>query len=373
MMKKIADGVVVVGILAACLGSCLPLTSFAENAASPVQTDTALKVRVGKLHDTLARHAQSGDTEAMVYLATLKEQGDEVGEPDLAGAYDLYEQAAIHGNPDAIKKMCLSYLSGEGRPKDVVKASGFCNKIDEKDPVILFWGAYDYQYGLSGPKDIGAAETLYKQAYEDGSGEAADAIGQMAYQGGHLEAARSWYRKGAALGAIDAMDHLATMTEQGEGGVLDLIEANWLYDLAAQRGNAHAAAWIAAHSHLEVPISQLADGKKEISLIHTYGPDQKAETLSSSRIATLLHTYLGGMYPPGNNLPYFYAYFECYVGPSRYVDLCLPTREFPTGYKVNRIMHAIWDGRITVPEYDVAGNRMAQSRFKAGIRIVFPD
>lgn len=372
-MKKTHCDVVVAAVLAAFLGSCLPLTGFAESTAPPIKADTQLKERAGKLHASLAKHARSGDTEAMVYWATLKEQGDEAEAPDLSGALDLYEQAAIHGNPDGIKKMCLVYLLGEGRPKDVVKASGFCNKIDGKDAVTLFWGAYDYQHGLSGPKDIEAAETLYQQAYEGGLGEAADAIGQMAFDGGYFDAARSWYRKGAALGSVDAMDHLATMAEQGQGGVVDQLEAGWLYDLAAQRGNAHAVAWIATHPAVAVPLSQLSDGTREVSLTHTYGPDHRTEPLTSSRISTLLQTYLGGMFPPGNNLPYFYAYFECYIGSSRDVDVCLPTREFPTGYNVNRIMHAIWDGRITAPEYDVAGIPMAHSRFKAGVRIVFPD
>ncbi|CAL4869927.1 hypothetical protein MMA231_04219 (plasmid) [Asticcacaulis sp. MM231] len=373
MNKIFGVRVIRVAFLVACFGGCLGSSGFAADTPPPVKKDKPFKERAEALHAALTRRVGSGDTEAMVYLATLKEQGDDAETADLAGAFDLYERAGARGNPDAVKKMCLAYLLGEGRPKDVVKASGFCNRIDSKDAVTFFWGGYDYQHGLSGPKDITSAEVLYQQAYENGSGEAADAIGQLAFDGGHLDAARSWYRKGAALGSIDAMDHLAAMVEQGQGGVKDTVEAAWLYGLAAQRGHTHAAAWMAAHPGAEAPLVCLANETSEVSLVHTYGRDRKSETLTSSRITSLLRTNLGGMPAPGNNLPYYYAYFECYIGTSRDVDLCVATREFPAARNINRILHAVWDGRISTPEYDVAGNRMAQSRFKAGVAIVFPD
>jgi len=363
-------------VLLGFLGSCLPCVGWAGDATPPAaKADASTNEHVQKLHKSLYQRSQSGDAEAMMNLGSIMEQGDELAPTDLTLAYDLYEPAAKLGNPIAVKKMCLAYLLGEGRPKDVVKASGFCNKVDAKDAVTFFWGGYDYQFGVTGPVDIEVAKASYQQAFLGGSGEAADAIGQMAFAGGHFEAARSWYRKGATLGSADAMAHMAGMVAQGQGGVKDAVEAVWLYGLAAQRGNASAVAWRLAHPGPGVSSVNLGGGASDITLTHTYGQGagQKTESLTTSRISTLMHSRLDGIIPSGSDHFYYYAYFDCYVGISREIDLCVTSREYPLGYGIGGILHAVWDGRISLPERDAAGNPTAQSRLRYGLSIVSAD
>ncbi len=323
------------------------------------------------LRADLAARIKRGNSEALTYLAAVKEQGDEAEPADLAAAYDLYEQAGQMGNPIAVKKMCLAYLLGEGRPKDVARAAGFCNKVDAKDPVTFFWGGYDYQFGVSGPKDLDSAKAAYAQAFEGGSGEAADAIGQMAYAGGHLDVAHSWFRRGVYLGSADAMDHLAGMAEHGQASPRDMVEATWLYGLAAARGNAHAMAWKASHPELKVAHSVLKTDKAQIALTHTYGTgtQQATEPLTSDRIALLMHKILNNIINSGYEEAYRYAHFECYIGLSHEVEACAMTREFPPGFGMSGILHAIWDGRISAPDRDAAGNPMAQTVFSSGVAI----
>ncbi len=351
----------------------LPFSVSADPAggASP-KSENPPNARVVDLHQTLSRRVKGGDPEAMANLATLLEQGDEMTPIDLTGAYDLYEAAAKRGNPVAVKKMCLAYLLGVGRAKDVKQASGFCNKVDGTDAVTFFWGGYDYQYGVTGPKDLDSAKAAYQEAFTNGSGEAADAIGQIAYDDGRFDVSRSWYRKGASLGSADAMAHLAGMLENGQGGRKDAVEAMWLYGYAAQRGNQQAQKWKQAHTGPEVPAADLGYGPSEITLTHTYGQgaDQKTEPLTSSRLVTLMHTRLDGIILPGGDYLYYYAYFDCYVGVSREVDLCLTASEYPQGLGMGRILHAVWDGRITLPVIDAKGYPTAQSHFKSGVRII---
>ncbi|MFT4076977.1 MAG: tetratricopeptide repeat protein [Asticcacaulis sp.] len=366
----------VLWVVVACLGISATQARSADTSDKPaVNSGSTLTARTEALHETLYRRSQSGDAEAMTNLATLMEQGDEIAPIDLKIAYDLYEPAARLGNPVAVKKMCLAYLLGEGRPKDVIKASGFCNKVDATDAVTYFWGGYDYQYGVTGPADLDSARASYQVAVERGSGEAADAIGQMAFNGGHFDVARGWYRKGATLGSADAMDHLAGMAEQGQGGGKDSIEAAWLYGYAGQRGNSHAQDWLRAHPGLEVSSDNLGKGASEITLTHIFGQGaaQKTEPLTVSRLSTLMHRRLDGVISNSPDHYYYFAYFDCYVGLSREVDLCVTSREYPLGFNMGDILRAVWGGRISLPERDADGNPTAQSHFKFGLSLVSAD
>ncbi len=350
----------------------LPHGASAGDTGAGTQSDT-FKSRIEALHQRLS--ARTGDPEAVAQMAMLKEQGDEITPIDLQGAFDLYEQAAARNNPIAIKKMCMAYLLGQGRPKDVVKASGFCNRVDAKDAVTLFWGGYDYQFGVSGPKDIEAAKAAYQQAFLDGSGDAADAIGQMAFDGGHFDAARSWYRRGASMGSAGAMVHLAGLAERGQGGGKDAVEAAWLYGLAAQRGNTDAVIWVAAHRNITVPKMVLRVDKTETVLTHTYGPPdkEKTETLTQARISMLMRTEVKRNLLGGGLSSTYFAFFDCYVRGDHEVDVCVPTREFPLEVGITRVLHAVWDGRVSVPERDVAGASTAQSHFVTGFELYFDD
>ncbi|MBW8882732.1 MAG: hypothetical protein JF615_15325, partial [Asticcacaulis sp.] len=66
-------------------------------------------------------------------------------------------------------------------------------------------------------------------------------------------------------------------------------------------------------------------------------------------------------------------YFDCYAGANHQVDVCVTTREFPLNVGIDKILHAVWDGRIAAPDRDVAGNPTAQSYFAAGFVLYFED
>ena len=192
-----------------------------DEASSPKQLEEERQLRA-----TLEQSVRAGWPDAMADMAHLLEEGSMGVTADRAAALDLYEKAADKHQRLAQRKMCVAYLLGEGRPHDVVKAMSYCNALGIKDPVGLFWAGYDYEMGLSGPKDEQSAYILYGDAVKLGSGEAADALGRKALALKRPDVARQWFRRGVYLGSASAMVHLAAMTEAGEGGPADADEAN---------------------------------------------------------------------------------------------------------------------------------------------------
>ena len=346
----------------ALISAVVPALSYAESASD--DSDMTL------LHDRLVSRAKGGDSDAMIDLAAWTEMPLNGGHPDMAGALDLYQKAADKGDRFGRRRMCTAYLLGEGRPKDVVKAAPYCNALGVKDDFVgIFWAAYDYQNGVSGPADEAEAMKLYLQAEQLGSGDAAVALGRKAIALGKPDMARQWFRRGVYLGSTDAMAELAAMVEAGQGGPADAVEARWLYHWAAERGNAAAQQKIAVAPVYESPIVFRLDisGPHAVVLTHTYsgakGPVQ--ETLDSKQFTALLTSH----FPTAqDNLVEGDAAIECYVTGENVIDACVIKREFPIGFGFGGTLATLFSGRMTVSAMDAKGEPTAHRLLTQGVR-----
>ena len=307
----------------------------------------------------------------MVNLASLLEQGYTSAGVDRQGAFDLYEKAADKGNRIAREKVCVAYLLGEGRPLNVSKGMGYCNTLSEDSPAALFAGGFDYDNGVSGPRDDGKALTLYSKAGHVGSGEAMDAIGRKALALNRPDLARKWFRQGVFLGAADAMDHLAVMAEGGQGGPVDKAEAYWLYVNAARRGNVHAKAWVDALPAKTEPLDRSsiisrADGVEEGAITVTTqekdGPHSQAYTLS--RMISLFT----GFYPAAarDDAVGGDVLVHCYVNADHVVDVCIVEYEYPIGYSFGGFAQTFFDEHLSVAAVDTGGKPTANTVFILG-------
>lgn len=338
-----------------------------EDPASQARYVAEYRAEGDAQRQKLGEEASKGRVQAMINLAALLEYGDEQYRPDRAAAFDLYEKAADKGDHVGQAKMCVAYLLGEDRPKNVAKGMNYCNGLDDKDGVALWAGGYDYQNGISGPKDDAHATSLYLDAVMAGSGPAADALGREALDLGKSDIARQWFRHGVYQGSADAMDDLAQMVEAGQGGPQDKAEAGWLYVNAARLGNAHARGWLASLPATIEPLPLLVLQRKGKATAITETYKDKAGTTHTLSLDTLqLGRSLEGYYPPVAALLDHVdgsATLGCYVGADHRVDACLIRREFPPGYNFGRVLEKIYDGQLTLPDQDIAGQSTAHSVF----------
>lgn len=329
---------------------------------TPTSPDAISKAQA--LRDDLSRRAAHGFADSMVDLATLEEQGDAAAKPDRAAALDLYEKAAATGNQIGREKTCIAYLLGEGRPRDPVKGMAVCAELPHNNAVFMFAGAYDYQNGLSGPKDEDTARNLYALATKAGSGEAADAMGQDLLAQGKADMARQWFRRGVYLGSPDAMDHLAQMVEAGQGGPADADEAGWLYEHAALRGNVHAQG---QPKSMRLLSACMADNGAEMAITHTYsdksGPH--TETVTLDRLISLMTrsfaTWVSEATIEGS------ATIICHIAADHTLDACILEREYPQRAGYGQTLEAIFNGHMSVADQDARGRPTAHRRLALAV------
>ncbi len=322
------------------------------------------------MHDRILQGVAIGDSGALLDLATLKEEGDFQMPIDRAAALDLYQQAADKGERIAREKICMAYLLGEGREKDPAKAAPYCNPLGvTDDPAGLYWAAYDFQYGVTGPADEAQALSLYAQAAQKGSGDAAVVLAKKAVELGKPDMARQWLRRGVYLGSADAMDGLAVMVETGQGAPADTDEAQWLYRNAAQRGNVHAAGKAVPGPELS-GFGFMSSKDHPVSFTHTIaaGKSTREEKLDPQ---TLIRD-LAGHFPTSaiNGNVSGLSSLECYVTGDHAIDACIVTHEFPLGVGFGATLEALFDGHMVISDTDGQGNPTAHRVLRQTIRWV---
>lgn len=355
--------------------ACSLCSAQAADKQTPQQNAEQDRVKAQAFRDALGKEMNSGNADAMIDLATITEQGDAAAPADRMAAMNLFEKAADKHNPFAREKVCIAYLLGEGRTQDIAKASTYCDPLGVQDPVGLFWAGYTYEHGIGGPADETSALEIYSRAVDLGSGDAADALGQIALQRKAPSAARKWFCRGVMLGSADAMDHLARMTEIGEAGEADTSEAGWLYSHAATLGNVDAQAWMKDHSGAAAIalVALTSTNGKKTEFTHTYTAKGKPaeEALDLAKIVRML----GDNYPGAD--PYSMpvegnATIECYVNSRHDIDTCV-VREFPIAYNFGQTLEAFFSGRVSVSEQDADGAPTARKRVALTVRWELPQ
>ncbi|MGN6423856.1 MAG: tetratricopeptide repeat protein [Asticcacaulis sp.] len=343
----------------------LPLALTANaSAAAPVQDETARqaaqkeawRVESQQRRDKLQKAIEKGDADAMADMGAILEQGDGAGRADPGAALDLYERAAAKRNHIGLRKICIAYLLGEGRPVDLQKGLNACYALPKDDAVYIFASAYDYEHGITGPKSVDVAPGMYLDAVKVGSGEAADALGRIVRGMSKADAARAWFRQGVYLNSPDAIEHYAEMLEMGEGGAADPAEAAWLYAAAAKRGNAAAQTWLGGHPQVSAPDRvTMVEGRKEMSVTRHYGVADKAH--SESMTPSALAQQLTGSYPRRalRDRVEGEATIQCYINARHEVDACVIANEYPPGYDFGLVLGQIFAARLTVGDEDAKG------------------
>jgi len=346
-------------------GLLLWTTPGAALAETVARDDAKLLADAQKLHQQVEKMSHD-NSEAAMEFAALVEQGDFGILPDRAAALDIYEKAAAGGQRIARAKMCRAYLLGDGRPKDLVKAAPYCNSLGSEDATGLFWAAYDFENGVSGPKDEAQAMDLYAVSASSGSGDAAATLGRKALSEGKPDSARAWFRRGAYLGSADAMDLLAQLLESGQGGPADAIEASWLYCNAATLGNADAAAKTKARP--DVPQMAYRTKDRSLELVRTYTTEKgpRIEKLTVQSLTELL----AKVYPGARDehMSEASVHVECYVGADRKIDACVLQHEFPVGFGFGDQIKRAFDGRLQFPDKDLKGEPTAGHVFSMTFR-----
>ena len=349
------------GAVSGGVASGAPLDAGTAMTGSRVTTpitDTKYKPPTADDERAARLRAAKGNAGAMANTASLLEQGTQDDAPDLGQAYDLYEKAADLNDPLGREKMCLAYLLGEGRSANPAKAMGYCSKLDDTDAVGLFSAGFDYDHGLSGPRDEKTALTFYAQAIKQGSGEAMDAVGQKALAAGNLTGARLWFRQATVAGSADGMAHLAAMIAAGQGGDQDAAEAYWLYVNAARRGNADAVRWVAALPATAHPLDRVILVRAKQSLMTEAVADKTGVTHVQPFNVLKIFGDVTDYLPPEVTERRISGRVQihCYIDGKNRIDVCITEQEFPVGHGYGPIMATLFNGRIGVADHDVDGH-----------------
>jgi hypothetical protein len=327
-----------------------------DSAASEVLTTKELE-DIELLRDKAERGRL---TRSMLEYASVLEYGIGPISVDLKGAYDLYEKAADRGEVIAIRRMCVAYLLGQGRPLNPQKAySDYCDKLPNTDATFLFSSAYDYEMGLSAPKNEATALSLYVQAFQKGSIEATYALGRIMLASGKLESAIAFLRGAVFNGSVDAMDQLARLLETGQGIEADADEAWWLYVNAARRGNAHAQQRLSELPQRQ-PLLQGSLKEDTEGLITQTLTDKDGSHTSKFSVTTAANDVLN--YIPNETVSGYVdgvVEVHCHVDKHNVIDVCMMLREIPAGYGYGPIMMAKFRGKLSIAEKDHKGRPTA--------------
>lgn len=313
--------------------------------------------------------ADAGDPEAMIRVAALTEHDKGATPADVAAALDLYERAADKGQNYAQERMCHAYLLGDGRPVDVAKGATYCNALPNKNALSLFWVGYDYENGVTGPKDGAGAIHFYIEAAKAGSGDAAAALGRIALDKGEPENARPWLTHGVYLGSADAMDRLAGMLTTGQGGTADTAEAAWLYRAAARFGNAHAIEQVKSLPPPETSKILNFWGPKGVEMKRTYkdGIVMRTSTLTAMKIAAALQTVFPAVLTKEKE---GWVTIECFIDNRQRIDVCFLSQDYPPGQHLGGNVENFFRDSVTVAESDAAGHSTADMPIKLTVRML---
>ncbi len=324
----------------------------------PLPSDTynpkyaeADRAKIEAEHQAYVLGVSNNRARDMISLAALLEDGLTSAGFDRAGAMDLYEKAADRGNIVGRRKMCVAYFLGEGRPVNRAKAASYCNLLPQNDATHEFALAYDSEHSQHTDADTDSILATYIDAAKKGSADAMDILGQKALELAAPVAARNWFRQGAALGSADAIDHLAAMAEAGQGADVDTDEAYWLYINAANRGNVHARAWVAALPSDRQPLGRMTYRSNAAFLTETTKGDKGPHTdhIGLEQVGHALQS----VYP--SEFKDAWITVHCYIGSSHNVEVCLPEREMPPGTDFTQSLNWLFYRSLSVNDTDVSG------------------
>lgn len=168
----------------------------------------------GQIPEAMAAYrkaADKGSTSAMASLGNLTSKSGG-GAPD-GQTRKMFERAAQAGDPLAMNNMGMAYATGDGVPKDPVRARElFTKAADANSTEAMYNLALMTAAGDGGPKDETTARALLDKAAARDHVGALERAGDFAQAGRggpkNETAAKAYYERAAALGSQDAKDAL---------------------------------------------------------------------------------------------------------------------------------------------------------------------
>ncbi|QDV09347.1 Putative beta-lactamase HcpC precursor [Planctomycetes bacterium Poly30] len=194
------------------------------------------------------RGAEHGDATAIANLAICYQNGEGV-KVDSERAYALREEAAEMGHAGSRVWLAFALVDGTGCEPDPVRARGLLEELAEDDPEV----AHDLADRLiDGPgldQDVEAGLTWMQSAADRGYAPALTYLGVLAWYGKFVELDRahalSLYQRAMELGDPYAVANVGFATLGGDEVPRDAQRGVELLVAAAEKGNAHAALWLA--------------------------------------------------------------------------------------------------------------------------------
>jgi|GEM_PF-4349437 len=306
--------------------------------------------------ETALTNKQNLKGNELFLLGARLNQGYADDKVDLTTAYDLYELAAAKGDVRAIQLMCTAYLLGINRPVNIAKGmNDYCNKLSVKNPTLQFSVGYDYEHGLSGPKDETAALNYYLAAAKAGNAEAMNILGlKLLALPDKTTEAREWFRQSTRAGSANGMFNLAKMTEAGDGVLQDAKEAQWLYVNAARLGHSGALTWLQTRNDI-TPIKRVNLYTPKGELIHIVKNNDPKNTKKF-----IFKDYILSFIDAAEKGPVT-AQLHCYINENNKIDTCITIKEYPPFIDYGRNMQTIFSQNLIADQKDVNGNPTAQT------------
>ncbi|CZE49860.1 tetratricopeptide repeat protein [Campylobacter geochelonis] len=206
----------------------------------PLSTD--IEKDMEKAIELFEISVNGGNSEAMVDLGALYDEGSSLIEANHTKAKKLYEKAiATNGHVYAYHNLAMMYSEGRGVEQNDKKALELLEKAAEKGYLPSQREVGDmYKNGIGTQKDEAKALKWYEKAAEQGDAFAQNDVGLMYHYGLgtkiDYKKAMYWYEKAAEQRSSRAIFNIGLLYEKGLGVDKDLDKARDYYKKACQTG-----------------------------------------------------------------------------------------------------------------------------------------
>jgi len=223
--------------------------SAASSTTSPAQLQSAADPAAARAEfEALEKKAAANDLDALNKLGIAYLRGDGV-QADEAQAAVCFSKAAELGYAKSESNLGLMYAEGRGGlTKDWTEALKWLRKAAEQGtPGAQFTLAATLDLGSGVPRDVKEAALWYEKAANQGHGRAGFRLGNLYASGDggfpkDLAAAAKWYGVAAEAGDLEAQDHLGVCYQYALGVEKDIQKAAEWFRRAAEQGYAKAQA-----------------------------------------------------------------------------------------------------------------------------------
>ncbi len=184
------------------------------------------------------------------YNVNEKNPITEAADEDRKRAFDWFEKSANQGNPEAIYRLSVCYLYGEGTPKYEQKAYELLEKAAQMSQLeaqydlgmlYLFGQKSSSGQSFDFPQDIGRAVKWLTKAAEQNDSLAQYQLALYYEDQKEYSKAFDWYSRAAESEYPCALCKLGEYFEKGLGTQIDVSRAAELYRHAAELGDTEGA------------------------------------------------------------------------------------------------------------------------------------